>query len=416
MLKILKNKDPYNKKFSISHWDRIKDENTFYECIKNSSQQWKNEIYDIYFGVTFKNDELTYGNTMGVNATEAQYKNLLKIQEKYDIPISLTLNEMNRPIELIKEKNIKDIVAFIKKYYDDGVRSCTISHTHLMRTGALQSAFPDMDWKNTVNHRVTSTQSFIDYTALGYTTVQLDRDLNRNLAELKRVKIEADRLNVRTCLLMRETCMPECPFKTEHDCWQSGKELKETGKVYWDVVNFTCNRWRVSGRDFPQGHLSPETKETDEIGVMNPRTGTDIIVHGKEDWHAFADVVDIFKFSGRLTYPRSNLNKKFIYALEMKKKSTSFTDLFVVDDFKTVYENNLMPFHSWFSGDHVVKDYPITTNINDIKNGIKNHFWNTPKAISLSNVLKNCKNQCYKCHKCDDLFGTKKIDSILEFN
>ena len=113
-------KHPYNKKFSIAHWDRIKDENTFYECIKNSSQQWKNEIYDIYFGVTFENadsltgqggivltaargpDDVTYGNTMGVNASEAQYKNLLKIQEKYNIPISLTLNEMNRPLKLLK--------------------------------------------------------------------------------------------------------------------------------------------------------------------------------------------------------------------------------------------------------------------------------------------------------------------------
>ena len=53
-------------------------------------------------------------------------------------------------------------------------------------------------------------------------------------------------------------------------------------------------------------------------------------------------------------------------------------------------------------------------NIDDIKNGIKNHFWNKEQAVLLSKVLKNCKNQCYKCHKCDDLFETKKVDSILE--
>jgi len=388
----------YNKKFSIAHWDRAIDDNLYFECFKNSSQQFKKEIYDIYFGTTFENDDVTYGNTMGVNASKAQYKNLLKIQEKYGVPISLTFNEMNRPIQLLKDKNSKEFIALIKKYYDDGVRSCTISHTHLMRTGALQSAFPDMDWKNTVNHQVMSTQSVIDYAKLGYTTIQLDRNFNRNLAELKRVKLEADRLNVRTCLLIRESCMPECPFKTEHDCWQSGKELKSTGKNYWDTVNFTCNRWRT----------------ITELGVSNPRMGTDVIIHGKEDWNDFAGLVDIFKLSGRLYQPHSDRDGKFIRGIAMKKNESS-TNLFVVDSFKTTYENNLAPLHLWLGIKTVLKDYPSITNIDDIKNGIKNHFWNKEQAVLLSKVLKNCKNQCYKCHKCDDLFETKKVDSILEF-
>jgi hypothetical protein len=401
-------KHPYNKKFSIPHWDQALDDNLYFECFKNSSQQYKNEIYDIYFGVTFENNDVTYGNTMGVNASEAQYKNLLKIQEKYGVPISLTLNEMNRPLELLKEKNTKEFISFIKKYYDDGVRSCTISHTHLMRTGALQSAFPDMDWKNTVNHQVMSTQSVIDYAKLGYTTIQLDRNFNRNLAELKRVKLEADRLNVKTCLLIRESCMPECPFKTEHDCWQSGKELKKEGKAYWNLIDFTCNHWRTTGRGF---------------GVSSPRIATDVIIHGKEDWNDFAGLVDIFKLSGRLSMaylyplstipPRSDIDKKFIRCIEMEKNKSS-TNLFIVDDFKTVYENDLMPFHQWLLADHTIKNYPVITDINKIKEGIKNHFWNKKEAVLLSKVLKNCKNQCYKCHKCDDLFGIKKIDSILE--
>jgi len=41
-------KHPYNKKFSIAHWDNAIDDNLYFECFKNSSQQYKNEIYDIY--------------------------------------------------------------------------------------------------------------------------------------------------------------------------------------------------------------------------------------------------------------------------------------------------------------------------------------------------------------------------------
>ena len=101
-----------------------------------------------------------------------------------------------------------------------------------MRLGVLQETFPEMDWKNTVNHGIRTTQQFIDYANLGYTTVQLDRDFNRNRSELRKVKKEADRLGIKTCLLVFESCLPECPFKTEHDCWQSG-ELAGTGHSYW---------------------------------------------------------------------------------------------------------------------------------------------------------------------------------------
>ena len=96
-------------------------------------------------------------------------------------------------------------------------------------------------------------------------------DFNRNLNELKRTKKEADRLGVKTCLLIKEGCMPECPFKTEHDCWQ-GDSIRYEGKSYWDIVPFTCNTWRGQ-------HA--------ERHVANPRTATDIMIHSKEDWDEF---------------------------------------------------------------------------------------------------------------------------------
>ncbi|MDP7366651.1 MAG: hypothetical protein QGH83_05270, partial [Candidatus Pacebacteria bacterium] len=331
-------KNNYDKKFSIAHYDASEDDNLFLECFENSSEQYRNEIYDIYFGTVFLHRDVTYGETMGVTASPAQYKNLLKIQEKYGIPISLTLNEMNRPMEMLRGNVIKEFVSFIKKYYDDGVRSCTISHTHLMRTGALQEAFPDMNWKNTVNHRITTTQEFLDYAQLGYNIIQLDRNYNRNLNELKRTKKEADRLGVKTCLLIKEGCMPECPFKTEHDCWQGGS-IRYEGKSYWDIVPFTCNTWRGT-------HAVKE--------VHNPRAGTDIMIHSKEDWDDFAEKVDVFKLSGRLQ-SCSGPAAKFGYYLEMWKDPEKQdqapwpnTHMFEVSSFKDVYENNLTPFHMWF--------------------------------------------------------------------
>ena len=387
----------YDNKFSIPHYDSTQDDDWYLKAFENSSEQYKKEVYDIYFAATFSYLDIYFGNTMGVNASDGQYKNLLKIQEKYNIPISLTLNEMNRTIELIRPDAIKAFVSYVKKYYDDGVRSCTISHTHLMRTGALQEACPDMDWKNTVNHGVKSTQEFIDYTTLGYTTVQLDRNYNRNRTELKRTKKEADRLGVKTCLLIKEDCMPECPFKTEHDCWQSGPTLRDAGMSYWDAVSFTCTQWRsLNG-------------EKDSY-VINPRTGTDIICHSNKDWEEFSSLVDIFKKSGRLISSPGWAKEKFEYYFETRNPEHK---IFAVDSFKDIYDNNLAPIHMWFSFAYIKKDFKTINSIDEIKQGLSNHFWNEKESISLGKLLKNCKNQCYKCHKCDEVFGTGEIESCL---
>ena len=93
--------------------------------------------------------------------------------------------------------------------------------------------------------------------------------------------------------------MPECPFKTEHDVWQGGKYLRQTGLSYWDVAGgMSCHSWlsRPAGK---LGTNEQHLKEKDR-NVLNPRTATDILVHSKEDWDDFADNVDMFKLSGRL--------------------------------------------------------------------------------------------------------------------
>jgi len=408
-------KEMYTRKFSMAHSDASTDDDIFLQSFENSSQQYKNEIHDIYFGVTFLHRDVTFGDTMGANASDGQYRNLLKIQEKHGIPISLTLNEMNRPLRMIRPDVVKDFVSFLKKYYDDGVRSCTISHTHLMRMGALQEAFPEMQWKNTVNHRVRTTQEFVDYVKLGYTTVQLDRNFNRSIGELKRVRKEADRLGVKTCLLIRENCMPECPFKTEHDSWHGGSEFRDLGQQYWSIIPFSCNKWRTKNPMQKSG-----TQKEMERQVANPRTGTDIIARTSDDWKEFASLVDVFKMSGRLNAPSSKTLPKRGYIFDMyipenvKNNVAPLTKTFMVDSFKEIYENNLAPLHMWFSIIYLNRDFPYISDIEEIRKEIAGHFWNTGEAVDLCNVLKNCKNQCYRCHLCDKVFETGEIDSILE--
>ena len=73
-------------------------------------------------------------------------------------------------------------------FYERGLRSCTICSSHMMRSGLLQQCFPEMTWKNTVNQLVDNAQKVIDHLAIGYNFIQLDRSLNRNMAELRNVR------------------------------------------------------------------------------------------------------------------------------------------------------------------------------------------------------------------------------------
>ncbi len=194
-----------SKRFSEAHFDDWEDSSLFYEMLKNSSQQFRDEIYDIYFGKIFrynyqgreiyengeKNHNVVYGNVMGVEASDEQVNNLFKIQKEFGIEISLTINQLNVPVEIFYSKNdhvMKAFLDWLQEFYERGLRSCTLANNHVMRSGILQKRFPQMKWKNTVNQQVSNAQQVLDYLYLGYNIIQLDRSLNRNMAELKRIK------------------------------------------------------------------------------------------------------------------------------------------------------------------------------------------------------------------------------------
>ena len=389
----------FNKRFSFPHFDGLKDE-SFYYLFKNSTQSYKDEIQDIYFGgeflYTYKNKSYRFGETMGYSAKGKQLNNLFKIQKEFGVTISLTLNSLNIHHSLTDPKILDKFIKWLKIYYDKGLRSCTISSTHLMRTEKLQNAFPEMHWKNTVNHQVKSVQEVYDYAALGYNTILLDRSLNRDIDTLKSIKPEAKKLGVLTSLLAVEGCMPSCPFKIEHDTWQHN--LQNSSKDYWSTFSNTCTQWRK--------------------GDFLPREGTNISMATKEIADEFFNTVDILKFSGRLQIPNFSPYYQFAWVGEPLNNKYSITfydrDIERYDCFKDIYKDNLIPFlgDRWSHSGFVDKN---NSNINKAyKYTEKDSIWLTKKGKNLSKILMNCKNQCWDCHACEKVFNIKPYNSILE--
>lgn len=389
MKRILSLANMFDKKFSLPHWDECKDDDIYYNLIKNSTPEYKKEIRDIYFGgnyhYEYKGLKKTYGEIMGVASNSQKVNNLFKIQDEFGIPISLTLNTMTMGKEIASDEEVvSGLINYLKEFYNRGLRITTISATHLMRTGILQNEFPEMHWKNTVNHLVRNTQEVYDYAALGYNTILLDRSLNRDLDTLKEIRVESKKLGVETSLLASEGCMPSCPFKKEHDDWQS--DLQQSPMNYWETFATTCATW----------HL--------KTGKL-PRSGTDISLATKELVDVFMNNVDVLKFSGRIGAggiidPEgrmcwSGVGPQFEYA----------------DSFQEIYDKNLAPFINTRFAPQGWTNSKIEMQLDTEK--LKS-IWLTKKGKGLSKILSTCKNRCWDCHACENVFQVDQFNSVLE--
>lgn len=407
----------FSRKFSLPHRDFALDKHSLvtpemaasiYNSIKNASQQFRDEVSDIYFGHSYRyyhNGNLTrYGEVMGVEATDEQINYLLRIQDEFGIPISLTLNTLEPHMEILHDKQIREgFIAYLRNFYDAGLRVCTIANKHIMASGILHEHFPDMEWKNTVNHMVRNAQEVADYAALGYTTIQLDRSLNRNFDEILKCKKVADRKSIKTSLLVSEGCLPSCPFKDEHDMVQY--ETQNTVN-YWQMYgDLSCNRWRFNGEAMP-------------------RTGTDLNAIDREQISFLADNVDILKFSGRLSGVNRPEGISDCYHWRIKPSAApgapgKHIDI-KIDSFTTIYENQYEPFNVWITSPSVDPGSELQFNTvtkEDVDSAIKDSMfyrWQTPKGKALAKVLMNCQNQCYDCHACERVFDQPDMDTLLE--
>jgi hypothetical protein len=408
----------YNKKFSLGYPSFSKNPAIFYETLKNSSQQYRDEIFDVYFSdpykYTFNGRQYAYGDVMGAGLNQENIDYLLKIQNELGIPISITFNETYPNRELTDDKEVLEgFIKHIKKYYDLGVRSCTISHVHLMALGILQYKFPEMMWKNTVNHIITKPQQVVDYHLLGYDVINLDRSLNRHIDIIKEMQpLRKKYPKLILSLLVSESCMPDCPFKVEHDTMN-----KNVGWDYWDHHgNISCKVWRHQ-----------------EFNNL-PRIGTEMVWGNKATFDEYSELVDYFKFSGRmmkLPDAESNKPQKFIWSniahikgqeylngyFEFDKIINdndikyaffdSFTDLMAIVDEKTVISNFK---HYRFCDVESPQSWGQLKEIDSLT------VWGTKKGQALNKVLMNCRNECWDCHACEKTFGASSFDSLVEVN
>lgn len=436
----------FYKRFSIPHNDYVKvnmcgpcdskipeegeeskKDSTFYTMFKNTTQSYKDEIEDIYFSKAFYYEyhgkTSRFGDVMGKEASNAQVDYLFKLQDEFGVTLSLTVNQENPPMEILRDNRVREeFIAWLRVFYERGLRMTTISHVHLMSSGILQKEFPEMRWKNTVNHIVRTAQEVIDLAALGYTTVLLDRQLNRNIRELKKISHATKERGIKTSLLVSEGCLPSCPFKSEHDEMQPYVESM-TGGNYWDFyANFSCNKWHEPNAEGRKLFQTKEIWQKMNHNTTIPRAGVSCVWDTTERFDAYEEVVDIFKFSGRLRdiyeVDHPNQGYKWSYDLAGRGEEASVC-LMSADCFTDVYDSGLGYLSEWFSfsfkDNHNIKDPEVIKMAQEYFAGIE-HPYKTEAGKTMCAALLNCRSQCYDCHLCEDAYGYEHIDTLCDRN
>ena len=424
-------KSEFTNKISIAHPDLTCKGSMFYDAMARATEEFRDEIADVYFGTFYEyeynGEKKSYGNAMnvGIGHRSEEFDYLMKVQEEFGVSISLTVNPTVHPKEMMFDKKvIDDFLDWLQFYYDAGIRICTISNVTLMRRGVLQKRFPEMKWKNTVNHKVKTAQEYINYVHIGYDHIQIDRSLTRDLTELTKIKKERDRLGKPIYMLIHEDCMPECPM------WNDHTDVLSNNQTY--NVSDACGRWSYNTYKLPRINL-------DSYWVS------------KETFMMFSELVDVFKYSGRFQSITEtskyewHFGDRSTFAAEDDKldlRCDSFehaVSVGYVSWWLPLAENRgevipkeeknieIVPIEGlpaelnlnqdFFKGVFDIIDQSLEAEsdkltINDIPVGV----WDTKQGHALEKKLTNCRSQCYNCHLCEITFGLDHIDSIIQLS
>jgi hypothetical protein len=255
-------------------------------------KEYKDYIYDIYFTcriAPFLQDAMgdifiqTEDNLFAIETA-------LFIQKETGISVSATFNNLEvRP----DQKNLDIWIKSFKPLYDAGVRSCTLPHTHWMRTGQIKAEFPELFIKNTILRNVSEARDVAHLAEAGFNYVNLDRDLMRDHDRLREIKKVKDKYNIKISLLANEGCLGGCPVMDEHFEFNNTR----TGVQYFNdpISRVSCPQWDT--------HDKAIALKTANFPPW------------KEDWLELLQYVDTFKMHGRESpnrlFETMNIIKRF---------------------------------------------------------------------------------------------------------
>lgn len=184
------------------------------------------QINDIYFS------DNKFGSARSLSLKEEDLKELYEVREKYGIKLHYLINGNYYSNE--SYEHVDDMIAHVRSISPDLL---TMNNTYLMRDSVLmhelRNATPKgVEIKNSVNNIAKSLKQIMFLVeVLGIRSIIVDRSLNRNLDELKKISDYCKPLNISITMLVNEGCIVDCLWKNIDDMMIAQTNEKSNMKV-----------------------------------------------------------------------------------------------------------------------------------------------------------------------------------------
>ncbi|MBD3259445.1 hypothetical protein GF371_02325 [Candidatus Woesearchaeota archaeon] len=172
----------------------------------------KDKVSDVYFGLPFS--IMPSGRLIEFNPGSEEYletlnKALDKLNE-YKIPCTMLINLQCESDKTFSKEMLQNISKTIRSF-KDRIQGVTLFNPAYIKE--LKARFPDISFSISVNSNINSLYRAKITEELGFDTIVLDRDINRDLKKIKKI---AETVDAKIKMLVNEACLKDCLFRISH--------------------------------------------------------------------------------------------------------------------------------------------------------------------------------------------------------
>ncbi len=309
-------------------------------------KEYHDYLYDIYFSCflpPFTNDAMGIGNVYSDEATQDVFGFMMWCQDRFGVKASATFNNFS---VLPNKENLELFIKNLKPYYDAGLRSVTIPHSHWIRTGWIKQEYPELFVKNTVLRRVYNAQEYANAAEDGFDLVNLDCSVIRDRDTLIELKAAYDHYKVPISLLLNEICRGKCPLRDEHYYLNCNSD-KDSAYFSQTISSVSCSKWR---KEIPHFQLLVADLPSTRKGIEE-----------------YLEYVQVLKLQGRIM--------------------------------RQLFESSMDIVKRYAAGDEIVfqakHQYFETLGLSD------------KSREAWEKITRNCKFNCWKCNMCETVFSSR---------
>lgn len=167
-------------------------------------------ISEVYFSLPlYGSARMTHGS-MDMKVYEKLCRDLIDL----DIAPVVALNSNWVPVEYYDDEYFENLNPLLAFY---GIKKVTVKNAYHTKMDALRNYMPDIKLEASINCLYDTIQKVVQALDIfGYDEIVLDRSFNTRLDDIKELSCMY-RPRIKFKLLVNEGCLPNCPFKVDHD-------------------------------------------------------------------------------------------------------------------------------------------------------------------------------------------------------